>query len=69
MKTLTTQEMRAQFKEAFYGIGDKIVSLELLSDHMKTPRGRRELKRLADQLETIQGALKSFGNQHLQKWD
>lgn len=69
MKTLTPQEQRAQFKEAFYGIGDKIVSLEQLSEHMKTPRGRRELKRLADQLETIQGALKSFGAQHLKNWD
>ena len=63
------QLVRADFKEAYYSIGDKIVSLEMLKDDMKTPRARRELAQLADQFDTLHKALKSFGNQHLKNWD
>lgn len=63
------QAVRADFKEAYYGIGDKIVGLENLKKDMEHPRGRIELANLVSQFNDLHEALRKFGDQNLKNWD
>lgn len=67
--THTTPQTKADFKEAYYVIGDKIVTLEMMKEKMTTPRARKQLEKLVNDFNVLHSNLKNFGNEYIKNWD
>ena len=68
---LTAQEIinRAEFKEAYYVIGDKRYALKDIIPHIDDKDARMELVDIIALLDTVRGRLSKWADTHLQKWD
>jgi hypothetical protein len=60
---------RTEVKDAYYGIGDKIVGLELLAQQMEHGAAKYELGLHIENLKKAHSDLKKWADRRLPDWD
>lgn len=63
------QATKVEFKDAYYGIGDKIEALEEIKNHIHIPRQRRQLDLMISEFRNLESRLREWGNETLKNWD
>lgn len=62
-------ELRAQFKESYYVMGDKITVIQQMTQDMAKNIAQQELAILAQELENVHAKLRHWADVRLPKWD
>lgn len=62
-------ELRAQFKESYYVIGDKTQAIRQMTNDMAKNIAQQELAEVLKDLEAVHAKLKSWADVRLPKWD
>lgn len=62
-------ELRAQFKESYYVMGDKITVIHQMTNDMAKNIAQEELAVLVQELENVHAKLRYWADTRLPKWD